>query len=99
MKPLKEPPSARASKEAVELLRAWIIDKGLQCSLSLEHFGDQEAMVWGILLSDIARHVADGLFKAQRIPAEETLRIIRTHFDQEIDAPTAPTSGAFEKPQ
>ncbi len=99
MKPLKEPPAARTSKEAVELLRAWIIDKGLQCSLSLEHFGDQEAVFWGILLSDIARHVADGLFKAQGILPEETLRTIRTHFDQEIDSPTAPVSGAFEKPQ
>lgn len=99
MKPLKEPPAARTSKDAVELLRAWIVDKGLQCSLSLEHFGDQEAIFWGILLSDIARHVAEGLFKAQGIPAEESLRIIRAHFDQEIYSPTAPTSGVFEKPQ
>lgn len=84
------PPSAIGDKEATELLRAWIANNSLHCSLNLGCWGDDEAIVWGILLSDVARHVADSLEQQQGMKKADTLAKIREHFNTELDLPTAP---------
>ena len=53
------------------------------------------AIGWGILLSDIARHVADALQQTNHLDKSSTLAQIRSVFDKEIDKPTADTSGKF----
>jgi hypothetical protein len=45
------------------------------------------------LLSDIARHVADALFEEHGTDRKETLERMREVFNDELDGPTAPTSG------
>jgi hypothetical protein len=53
------PPSARSDSKARELIRAWAAHEGLHCSLSIDNWGENERLGWGILLTDVARHVCE----------------------------------------
>ncbi len=97
MKQLEIPPLAKNDPNAAEVLRAWVVNGGFQCSLTPGVFGDDEVIVWGILLSDVARHVADALYKSEGQDREETLKAIQMHFNAEIDSPTEETKGDFYK--
>lgn len=90
------PPSATSDKKACELVRAWAANGGLQCTLNIDAWtDDMMAIGWGILLSDIARHVADAVQQRKSIGGQETLSQIRKVFNSELDKPTAETSGKF----
>ena len=80
---------------AVELLRAWMHDGNLHCQLNLGPADEDAAFLFGILLSDVARHVAEALQRTQEIPAAETLNRLRQHFNAELSAPTADRKGGF----
>ena len=82
------PPEAHTDAQSAELLRAWIAHNGLHCSLNIGCWGDDEAIIWGILLSDVARHVASALKRDAGIPDSDTLAKIREHFNLELDHPT-----------
>ena len=97
MRELAPPPKAKDNATAVELVRAWLVDNGLQCSLNIGGFGEQELTTWGILLSDIARHVANAHQQLNGSNATENLKEIAKHFNFEINTPTAPASGDFTK--
>ena len=45
--------------KASEVLRAWVANGGLVCSLRPEIW--EEPGYWGILLADVARHVANAV--------------------------------------
>ena len=90
---LTVPPSARSDKHAQEVLRAWIVNGGLHCSLTVDGFGEEERTVWGILLTDVVRHVANALQEAKGWDKAETVQEIRRIFNAELDAPTAEPSG------
>jgi len=93
---LKIPPGALDDKQAHELVRAWAAHGGLQCSLNPNTWPkDMAAVGWGILLSDIARHVADALYLTSKMDKEQTLAQIRTVFNKELDKPTAEATGKF----
>ncbi|HYE25835.1 MAG TPA: DUF5076 domain-containing protein [Clostridia bacterium] len=87
MNELSAPPAARDNANAVELLRAWIVDNGLQCSMNIGGFGEHELEMWGVLLSDIARHVADAHHQVEGGDLQEALNTIRENFDREISTP------------
>jgi hypothetical protein len=70
-----------------EILRAFIVDRGL--SVSLQRAFD-EPSTWGILLVDLARHVARIFAKEEGLTEAEALAQIRTMFDAEWDRPTDP---------
>ena len=97
MKPreLPIPPPAKTAKQADELVRAWIADNNLICSLDIGRFGEEEAIMWGVLVSDIVRHVADALHQQQGMAVEEAIEKIRKVLDSELTAPTAETKGSF----
>ena len=93
---LEIPPGAKTDKQASELIRAWAAHGGLQCSLNVDAWsGDQTTIGWGILLSDIARHVANALHESRRLDPDKTLRQIQSVFNSELENPTAETSGNF----
>ena len=92
---LPVPPQARSDKKAREMVRAWVVNGGLQCSLHVDSRGDQEAIFWGILLTDIVRHVANAMREARGWDAQETTAEIRRVFNAELDHPTAEPSGRF----
>jgi Domain of unknown function (DUF5076) len=91
---LPVPPSAHADKHSVELLRAWVVNKGLQCSIRVGH-EENEPILWGVLISDVARHAADAINKQNGLSKADILNQIREVFNDELDAPTAETSGSF----
>jgi uncharacterized protein DUF5076 len=82
------PPEA-LEQGGVEVLRAAIVDGGLHVSLR-RAFDDPEA--WGMLIADVARHVARIYAKEKSMSEEETLARIRGIFEAEMDSPTDPGS-------
>ena len=80
------PPTA-LEQGGVEVLRAAVVDGGLHVSLR-RAFEDPEA--WGMLIADVARHVARIYATEANFPEEQTLERIRALFNAEMDAPTDP---------
>ena len=69
------------------MLRAAIVDGGLHVSLR-RAFDDAEA--WGMLIADVARHVARIYANESPLSEDQVLERIRAMFDAEMDAPTDP---------
>ena len=64
MRELVIPLAAQTDADSWELLRAWVADHGLHCSVRVgvyEAEGIPEEHAWGTILADAARHVADAL--------------------------------------
>src|SRR5580765_2831123 len=90
------PPGARTDKQASELIRAWAAHGGLQCSLNIDAWsGEQTTIGWGIVLSDIARHVSHALYESRQLDRTDTLAEIQRVFNAELESPTADTNGHF----
>ncbi len=92
---LPVPPSARSDRNAREVLRAWAAHGGLHCSLNVDSWADEERTVWGIILTDVVRHVANALREAKGWDQAETVQEIRRVFNAELDKPTSDPSGKF----
>ena len=90
MNELTAPPAIAGNPEAVELVRAWIVNNGLQCTLNVGGFGESELATWGLILSDIARHVAGAHQQMNGSDATENLKIIAANFHTEMETPRAP---------
>jgi hypothetical protein len=95
MKQLVVPPAATRDPEGFEVLRAWIAERGLHCSLKIGMYGEEEMRAWGILLADAARHVADALSSSGERDREAVLDEIQASFSRELDKPTSETNGGF----
>ena len=80
-------PPAALEQGGVEVLRAVIIDGGLHVSLR-RAFEDPEA--WGMLIADVARHVARVYATESQMSEEQTLARLRAIFEAEMDAPSDP---------
>jgi hypothetical protein len=80
-------PPAALEQGGVEVLRAVIVDGGLHVSMR-RAFDDPEA--WGMLIADVARHIARIYATEDKFREEETLARVRAIFDAEMDAPTDP---------
>ena len=90
------PTSVSSDKNATELIGVWAAHGGLVCSLNPEAWPkDQAAVAWGILLSDVARHVADALHQAHGLRRDGVLSRLRDVFDKEPDQASAETRGNF----
>jgi hypothetical protein len=79
------PPDAIANENAVEVLRAFVVDGGL--SISFQRAFDDPSM-WGMLLVDIARHAARAYAKENVCTEEEALERIYDMFEAELSNPT-----------
>jgi hypothetical protein len=96
MQELQIPQNIVSDQDACELVRAWAAKGGLVCSLNPGAWPeDQAPIAWGILLSDIARHVADALHQTYGSEPAEVLSRMRAVFDSELDRPTAEAKGKF----
>ena len=80
------PPTA-LEQGGVEVLRAAVVEGALHVSLR-RAFDDPEA--WGMLIADVARHVARIYATEDKFREEETLERIRALFNAEMDSPTDP---------
>ena len=87
------PPAATDDPGAMELLRAWVTNEALHCWLRIGIW--KEPAAWGLLLADVARHVANAHHEQDGRDAGECLATIRKAFDVELDHPTDTPSGEF----
>jgi len=92
MKSLIVPPIAETDPNAVEMARVWH-SQGKQ-HISLNAPGWKDPAAWGLLLVDLARHVANAYAIAEGRDRAETLARVKAGFDAEWNKPTdKPTGG------
>jgi hypothetical protein len=94
---LRVPPDAHHTPEAAEILRGWLIDQRLQCSILPGAF--PEPFGWGILLADVAHHIANALAETPGVDREQMLRDIARAFNVEMRTPTDEHSGGYVEPE
>ena len=81
------PPDAATNPDAVEVLRAFVVNGGL--SISFVRAFDDPSM-WGMMLVDIARHAARAFEKEGAMSEAEALAAIVEMFDAELSQATDP---------
>jgi hypothetical protein len=77
-------PNSSDEEEGLEILRAWIEDDTLHCSLLSGAF--TEPATWGTVLADLARHAAEAMHEDEGFETADALRLIREAFGEELDA-------------
>jgi hypothetical protein len=100
MKELPIPDAAvRDHDNSVEMLRAWIAEGALFCSLNIGMYVEgtdvREEEAWGTILADAMRHVASGLTKRYDRSYQDSLNKMRARFIAELDRPTSAATGEF----
>lgn len=91
------PSEVKQDANSREVLRAWVANGGLVCSLRPETW--DEPCAWGIVLADVARHVANATQDLKGTTAAATLERIRATFNSELAEPTDEPTGHFEEPR
>lgn len=98
MKPLVIPPAAQRDENSVQMLSAWIAERGLHCTLNIGFFeaaGHTEAKAWGILLADLVRHIGNAVAEERGTQANETVTAVFAAIQSELDMPTSNAVGEF----
>lgn len=83
---LPVPPAAAQSESARELARVWAADGRQEVVILTDVWEDPAA--WGLVLVDLARHVARAYAEQKGRDESETLRRLRSAFDAEWATPT-----------
>ncbi|HEV8379886.1 MAG TPA: DUF5076 domain-containing protein [Tepidisphaeraceae bacterium] len=85
--------------KAVELARIWAVSGGGQhVTLSTAIMPDPAA--WGILLVNLAKHVANAYQQTKGIDSNQTLTRLKAAFDAEWTSPTdKPVGAVIQNPQ
>lgn len=95
MNALGIPPAALRDAEALELARVWIAERGLHCSLRGRLYADAgvsgETTAWGVILADMAGHVADA--PRAWAPGADLLDALAERFNAEVASPTSERRG------
>jgi hypothetical protein len=84
---LPVPPPVRNDRKARELVRVWSHEDGPQ-TIILDPAVWDDAAAWGMLLVDLARHVARAVAEQRGADRAEVLARIRAGFDAEWTTPT-----------
>jgi hypothetical protein len=90
---LPVPGDVTADPQAQELVRAWMADGRLVCCLRPDAL--DEAGMWGLVLADLARNLANAHYDSKGEDRAATLEAIRDLFNREIEAPTDEPVGQF----
>jgi len=96
------PPAAVRDENSVEMLRVWVAEHKLHCSLKIgmyREMGIQEEVAWGTILADAARHIAKALSEESEDAESELLEKIRVQLNAELDVPSSPATGSFVESQ
>lgn len=96
--PRIEPDAVERDPDAVEMASIWIAEGGLHCTLKIGMYEDNninEWEVWGLLLSDVIRHIANGLHQSYGYDRSESERTILEYLLKEIDIPTSDLNGSI----
>ncbi|WP_102766252.1 DUF5076 domain-containing protein [Kinneretia aquatilis] len=98
MKTLVIPPAAQRDENSIQMLSAWIAEKGFHCTLNIGHFDvhdHNEAEAWGIYLADLVRHIGNARAERRGVPAAETVAAVVAALSNELDLPTSKVVGEF----
>jgi Domain of unknown function (DUF5076) len=88
---LRVPEAARTDAKSFELLRVWIAHHDQHISLRVGVWKEPEA--WGMMLADLARHIAAAFEQSENRDATEVLAQIKAGFETEIQSPTDEVHG------
>ncbi len=80
------PEIAQNDPNAVEVVRVWVARGGQHVSIDVGVWKDPIA--WGIVLADLAGHVANAYEQETGQNKKKTLAQIKELFNKELDAPT-----------
>lgn len=93
------PPAALRDIDSVEVLRVWVAERQLHCSLKIGMYRDgmgiDEELAWGTILADAARHISGALYPGDAKAEAAALQKILHNFNVEVAAPTSDTKGKF----
>ena len=92
------PDAARRDPNSVEMLRVWIAERTLNCSMKIgmyESLGKDEPAAWGVILADVAKHVANATESRSNREYEEVLVSISAAFITELEKSTSLATGYF----
>ena len=79
------PPDVIGREDAIEVLRAFVVDGGLSIAFQRAF---EEPDMWGLMLVDIARHAARAYARESELTENEALALIVDMFESEIARPT-----------
>ncbi len=97
LRELPVPPPAETDPYAFELARIWAAHKAQHVSLNIN--ANTDPAEWGLMLVDLARHVADYYHDQKGFPVEKVLGRIKEGFDAEWDNYTTDITGEIlDKP-
>lgn len=93
------PPAALRDENSVEMLRVWIAERKLHCSMKVgmyqEGMGIPEVDAWGTILADVTRHLVEALASKYGADKADSMSKIKDSFLDEISKPTSKTEGGF----
>ncbi len=90
---LPVPIAAKRDEKSVEIFSAWIAENELFCVLRPDWWSDVSA--WGLVLADVARHVGDAIEHESGKPAPETVELIKSSFNGELESSTTRSEGEY----
>lgn len=95
------PAAALEDENSVEMLRVWIASRAIHCSMKVGMYKGTsnvaEDTAWGVILADVARHIASALQSGYGMDEESVLSAIKNRFNEEIGDPTSDLKGGFVK--
>ena len=80
------PAGAHHDVQSIEVLRVWLANGDQHFSLRADAWEDPAA--WGLMLADLARHVAKAYEQSEGRPFVQTLDRVRAGFEVEMNNPT-----------
>jgi hypothetical protein len=86
LKELVIPPAVMSDPRAVELARVWVAGGSQHVSIATSAWEDPAA--WGLMLADLARHIARAYHEVEGRDPSAVLACIRSGFDAEWHHPT-----------
>lgn len=91
MHPLDPPPAVLGDPKATELIRVWGAHGSQHITLHPRMYGDPAT--WGIILADLAQHVANAYEQLEERDRNEVLAEIQKGLLAEINHPTDRSEG------
>jgi Domain of unknown function (DUF5076) len=88
---LTVPDGTESDPKAFEVIRVWIANKGLHVSLRTGVW--QDPFAYGVMLSDLMKHIANAYQQEQGLDPLKTLQRIKAGLDAESSSPADRPSG------
>jgi hypothetical protein len=86
------PQAAEKDPKSLEVLRVWLAGEQQHVSIRVGVWDDPAG--WGLLLADLAKHVANSYQQAKGLERSRVLQRIKAALDVELGSPTDDPSGS-----